>query len=135
MSYQQQCPEADISVTMETMRPSVLIVDDNARFRASASEMLEVEGFDVVGSVADGVSAVEAVAALSPDVVLLDIQLPGMDGLVVAERLAGVPDAPIVVLTSSHDAAAYGDRLARSAARGFIPKGALSGETLAQLVA
>jgi CheY-like chemotaxis protein len=120
---------------MDAMRPTLLIVDDNARFRASASEMLGVEGFDVVGSVADGASAIEAVAALSPDVVLLDIQLPGMDGLTVAERLAAEPDPPVVVLTSSHDAADYGDRLARTPARGFIPKSALSGESLAQVVA
>jgi CheY-like chemotaxis protein len=49
-----------------------------------------------------------AVAVLRPEIVLLDVQLPDLDGLAVAEQLASAPDAPAVVLISSHDAAAYG---------------------------
>ena len=104
------------------MRPTVLIVDDHAAFRASARALLEAEGFDVVGEAADGAEAVEAVAVLRPAIVLLDIQLPDLDGLAVAEQLAAVPDAPAVVLISSRDAAAYGPRLRATPARGFIPK-------------
>src|SRR6266508_727837 len=64
----------------------------------------------------------------------LDIQLPDLDGLAVAEQLAVAPDAPAVVLISSRDAAAYGPRLQATPARGFIPKRGLSGEALAALI-
>jgi DNA-binding NarL/FixJ family response regulator len=116
------------------MRPTLLIVDDHAGFRASARALLEAEGFDVIGEAADGAQALRAVAELQPEIVLLDIQLPGLDGIEVAEQLAGGADPPVVVLVSSRDAAAYGPRLRESAVRGFIPKGALSGEALAALV-
>jgi DNA-binding NarL/FixJ family response regulator len=116
------------------MRPTVLIVDDHAAFRASARALLQAEGFDVVGEAADGVGAMEAVAVLRPEIVLLDVQLPDLDGLAVAEQLAAVPDAPAVVLISSRDAAAYGPRLRATPARGFIPKSGLSGEALAALI-
>ena len=89
------------------MRPTVLIVDDHAAFRASARALLQAEGFDVVGEAADGAAAVAAVAVLRPEIVLLDLQLPDLDGLRVAEQLAGAPDPPAVVLISSRDAAAY----------------------------
>ena len=115
------------------MRPTVLIVDDHAAFRASARALLQAEGFDVVGEATDGAEAVEAVAVLRPEIVLLDIQLPDLDGLTVAEQLATVPDAPAVVLISSRDAAAYGARLQATPACGFIPKSGLSGEALAAL--
>ena len=115
------------------MGPTVLIVDDHAAFRASARALLQAEGFDVVGEAADGAEAVEAVAVLRPEIVLLDIQLPDLDGLTVAEQLATVPNAPAVVLISSRDAAAYRPRLQATPARGFIPKSGLSGEALAAL--
>jgi DNA-binding NarL/FixJ family response regulator len=111
----------------------VLIVDDHAAFRASARALLEAEGFEVVGEAAGGAEAVEAVAVLRPAIVLLDIQLPDLDGLAVAELLAAAPDAPAVVLISSRDAATYGPRLQATPARGFISKSGLSGEALAAL--
>jgi DNA-binding NarL/FixJ family response regulator len=117
------------------MRRSVLIVDDHADFRHSASALLEAEGFDVVGEASDGPRAIEAVARLRPDVVLLDIQLPGVDGLSVAEQLAIGPDPPAVVLISSRDAAAYGARLEHAPARAFIQKSALSGDAISALIA
>jgi len=116
------------------MRPTVLIVDDHEAFRASARALLEAEGFRVIGQAGDGMEAVAAVAALRPDIVLLDIQLPGPDGLAVAEQLASRSDPPAVVLISSRDAAAYGPRLREVPARGFIPKSGLSGEALAAMV-
>lgn len=113
----------------------MLIVDDHDEFRTAARALLEADGFTVVGEAGDGEAAIAAVAALRPDVVLLDIQLPGVDGLAVATRIASRPDAPAVVLTSSRDAASYGPRLARTTARGFITKSELSGAGLARLVA
>jgi CheY-like chemotaxis protein len=119
--------------TISGMRPTVLIVDDHAAFRASARALLQAKGFEVIGEATDGTEAVEAVAVLRPQIVLLDIQLPDLDGLAVAEQLARAAEAPAVVLISSRDAAAYGPRLQATPARGFIPKQGLSGEALAAL--
>jgi DNA-binding NarL/FixJ family response regulator len=112
----------------------VLIVDDHSAFRNSARALLQAEGFDVVGEAADAAAALRAVAVLRPEIVLLDIRLPDLDGLALAEQLAAGSNAPAVVLTSSRDAAAYGSRLQTTPARGFIPKSALSGAALAALV-
>jgi DNA-binding NarL/FixJ family response regulator len=120
--------------TINGVGSTVLIVDDHAAFRASARALLEAEGFDVVGEAADGAGALRAVAILRPAIVLLDIHLPDLDGLAVAEQLATIPDAPAVVLTSSRDAASYGPRVHTVPARGFIPKSALTGDALAALV-
>ena len=117
------------------MRPTVLIVDDHAEFRRSAGALLEAEGFAVVAEAADGDEALAAVARVRPQIVLLDVQLPGADGFVVAERLAAGRDPPLVVLISSREAAAYGPRLRAAPARGFISKRELSGSALAALMA
>jgi CheY-like chemotaxis protein len=116
------------------VRPTVLIVDDHDGFRESARALLEAEGFTVVGDAADGAAAVAAVARLRPDVVLLDIQLPGADGFAVAGRLAAGPDPPRVVLISSREAAAYGPRVGAAPVCGFLAKRELSGAALAVLV-
>ena len=83
------------------MSRSVLIVDDHAVFRRVAWALLEAEGFAVVGEAADGETALTEAARLRPGLVLLDIQLPDLDGFEVAARLAGLADSPAVVLTSS----------------------------------
>ncbi len=119
---------------MWTMRPRVLIVDDHAAFRESASALLEAEGFDVVGEAADGEEAIGEIERLRPEIVLVDIQLPGLDGFGVAERLAGNADAPVVILISSRDAGAYGSRVDEAPVRGFLAKRSLSGAALADLV-
>jgi DNA-binding NarL/FixJ family response regulator len=112
---------------------SVLIVDDHPSFRAGARRMLEASGYSVIGEAADGEGALEAVRELSPDLVLLDVQLPDIDGFEVAARLRDSGAAPTIVLTSSRDRADFGDALAESPVRGFIAKGELSGATLAEL--
>lgn len=116
------------------MRPTVLIVDDHAAFRESASALLEAEGFEVVGVAADGPAAIIAAARLRPQVVLLDVRLPGQDGFEVAQLLSASPEPPAVVLISSRDASTYGARLAAAPVKGFIAKRELSGATLAALV-
>jgi DNA-binding NarL/FixJ family response regulator len=116
------------------MRPSVLIVDDHADFREAASTLLESEGFSVVGAAADGDAAIAAAERLHPEVVLLDVQLPGLDGFAIADLLARTSVPPAVVLISSREAATYGRRLEAAPVRGFIPKRALSGAALAALV-
>ncbi len=112
----------------------MLIVDDHDGFRESARALLEAEGFAVVGDAADGAGALAAVPRLRPEVVLLDVQLPDVDGFTVAARLAALPDPPRVVLISSRDAAAYGPRLDAAPVRGFLAKRELSGAALAALV-
>jgi DNA-binding NarL/FixJ family response regulator len=113
---------------------SILIVDDDQRFRGIARRLLESEGFDVVGEAEDGRAALAAARELDPDVVLLDVQLPDLDGLEVAERLAG-DGGPAVVLTSTRDEADFGSQLQESGARGFVPKDELSAERIAKLCA
>ncbi len=116
------------------MPTTVLIVDDHDAFRDSASALLEAEGFAVIGHVAGGVAALAAVERLRPEVVLLDVQLPDLDGFAVAERLAATDEPPRVVLISSRDADAYGPRLAAARMCGFLAKRELSGAALAALV-
>jgi CheY-like chemotaxis protein len=113
---------------------AVLIVDDNARFRARARQLLEPDGYAVVAEAADGASALEAARRQRPDVVLLDIGLPDMSGLTVAELLTNEPGGPAVVLTSTHDAADFGDRIAGCGARGFVPKASFSTEKITALL-
>jgi DNA-binding NarL/FixJ family response regulator len=113
---------------------TVLIVDDHDAFRRDARALLAVEGFEVVGEAADGRTAIAEAARLRPRLVLLDVQLPDVDGFEVAARLAESADPPAVVLTSSRGVSAYRRRLADSPARGFLPKSELSGEAVAALL-
>ena len=114
--------------------PSVLIVDDHPSFRASARMILESEGWNVVGEAADGTRALAAAAELQPDLVLLDIQLPDLDGFEVSSRLASNGGGPVVILVSSRDCEDYGSLAFSSGARGFIPKAELSGAALEALL-
>jgi CheY-like chemotaxis protein len=110
---------------------SVLIVDDHPGFRLRARRLLEAEGWNVVGEAGDAAEALRAAEDLQPEVVLLDVHLPDVNGLCVARTLSG--DAA-VVLTSSRDASDFADRLAGSGARGFVPKSELSGDALSALL-
>jgi DNA-binding NarL/FixJ family response regulator len=121
------------------MAVTVLIVDDHPSFRATARLLLEVEGYDVVGEARDGAEAIEAAGRLKPDLVLLDVNLPDIDGFEVASRLTkpanGTPSSgPAVILTSSRDSSDFGSLVGASGARGFIPKAELSGASLAALL-
>lgn len=123
-----------VCATLVRMAASVLIVDDHDGFRAFARALLQAEGFEVVGEAGDGASALRAVEQLGPDLVLLDVQLPDLDGFEVTERLAANGNPPAVVLVSTRDAASYRRRLAETSARGFISKGELSGAALAAVL-
>ncbi|MEA2364926.1 MAG: hypothetical protein QOI32_438 [Thermoleophilaceae bacterium] len=116
------------------MTRTVLIVDDHPSFRASARMLLEGEGYRVIGEAEDGESAIRAVTELKPDVVLLDVQLPDIDGIEVAARLTANGSGPAIVLTSSRDLADLGPVRDRGDVRGFIPKAELSGAALEALL-
>jgi DNA-binding NarL/FixJ family response regulator len=121
------------------MRPfqtvqTFLVVDDHPSFRKTARVLLESEGFEVVGEAADGASALEAAKTLRPEVVLLDIMLPDIDGFEVAAALVANGNPAAIVLTSSHDARDFGTLIEESGARGFISKAELSAETLRELL-
>ena len=113
---------------------SVLIVDDHPSFRATARAVLQAEGYEIVGEAADGAAALEAARTLRPELVLLDVQLPDTDGFAIAAELTRGGHGPLVVLTSSRDAADFGPLIAESGARGFVPKAELSGLALSALL-
>jgi DNA-binding NarL/FixJ family response regulator len=117
------------------MGASVLIVDDHAGFRRSARRILEIDGYEIVGEAEDGRSAIDAARRLRPDIVLVDVNLPDLDGFEVAREIAEQPGAPAIVLTSSHDREDLGESLPSSRAAGFVPKDELCGAAVAALVA
>jgi DNA-binding NarL/FixJ family response regulator len=115
------------------MGKTVLIVDDHPSFRTSARRMLEADGYEVIGEAADGSSAIDAARELQPDIVLLDIRLPDVDGFQVADRLAANGATPAIVLTSSRDRSDFDYEIVASPAQGFVPKSDLSAEAITLL--
>lgn len=114
----------------------VALADDHPLFREGVRKALSMApDISLVGEAADGEAALSAVLLLHPDVVLLDVQLPGLDGIAVARLIALPPDAPRVVLISSRDEAVYGSRIAASGAKAFIAKQDLSGAVLTAALA
>jgi DNA-binding NarL/FixJ family response regulator len=116
------------------MARSVLVVDDHAGFRGVARRLLECDGYEVVGEAADGAEALVAARAHAPDLALVDVYLPDIDGFEVASQLAALPGGPEVILTSSHEQAEFEHLLNGNAARGFVPKDELSREALEGLL-
>jgi two-component system response regulator EvgA len=113
----------------------ILIIDDNAAFRAAARRLLEQEGFVVVADVDNSVSGLEEARRQRPDLVLLDVQLPDLDGFEVAERLARLEGQIEVILTSTLDGSDFGALVASSPVAGFIPKAELSAAAIEALLA
>ena len=117
------------------LRPTrVLIVDDHAPFRSIARQILSTAGFLIVGEGVDGAEAIRACGELCPDLVLLDVQLPDIDGFAVAAVLTARVDPPAVVLVSSRSRTDYGSRIEDCRACGFIAKEALSGDAVRSLL-
>ena len=112
----------------------VLIVDDNAGFRAALGRLLAPRGFAVVAEAATGEDGVEQARVHRPDLAIVDVQLPGIDGFAVAEQLARLDPALPVVLTSSLDRADLGGLVEESPARGFVAKAELSARAIEELL-
>lgn len=108
----------------------MLIIDDHPGFRARVRALLAAAGYLVVGEAGDGESGMQMARDLTPDVVLLDVQLPDISGFEVAGRMRGAPHPPAIILISSRDAADYGRRIQRSGVRAFISKADLSARKL-----
>ncbi len=101
----------------------MLIVDDDALVRAGLSMMLAGSaGIEIVGEAADGSEVPAAVSAHQPDVVLMDIRMPKVDGLTATERVRAAPDAPEVIVLTTFDADDYVLRALRAGAGGFLLK-------------
>jgi DNA-binding NarL/FixJ family response regulator len=116
------------------MPPRIVIVDDDPAFLATVRLLLEAEGFVVVGEALNGLDGVAAVAEHDPDIVLVDVNLPDIDGFEVVQRVADGGRSPPVVLTSIRSQADFGDLVETSGARGFIMKAEISGEALAEIL-
>ena len=93
-------PATETDVTLVPPRVRVVLAEDEAIVRLDLKETLEEEGYEVVGDTGRGDHAVELVAELDPDVVILDIRMPGLDGIEAASRIAASHDAAVVILTA-----------------------------------
>lgn len=110
----------------------VLIVDDQAPFRrAMAAVVEETDGFEVVGEASTGEESVEAAHTLRPDLVLMDVNLPDIDGLEATRRLRASESPPVVLLLSTYDEDAGEGFVAESGAAGYVTKSAFGPDRLA----
>ena len=116
------------------MTRTVIVVDDHPSFRRCVRTLLVLEGFEVVGEAEDGERAIALVPELEPELVLLDVQLPDLNGFEVASRLLARDPGLAIVLVSSRDRSQYGSLVETSGARGFITKDDLSGAALGRLL-
>lgn len=115
-------------VEEKTLR--VVIADDHAILRQGLRQLLEDEGFDVVGEAADGQEAIERVMELHPDVVLLDVSMPGLGGIQAAQKLTVLcPETKVVMLTV-HQVEEYIAEALKAGARGYVLKDAAAAEVI-----
>ncbi|ANZ38646.1 Fis family transcriptional regulator [Lentzea guizhouensis] len=94
----QQAAEAQSEATRKA--PRVLVAEDEALIRLDLVEMLREEGYDVAGEAADGEEAIKLATELNPDLVILDVKMPKVDGIEAAQHIAGNRIAPVVILTA-----------------------------------
>lgn len=115
------------------MTVRVVIVDDQEPFRQAARMVVELtDGFEVVGEAETGEASIDVVGELDPDLVLMDVNLPGIDGLEATRRiLAGAPNARVILVLSTYEAEEYAPRAAEAGAAAYIPKSAFGPDTLA----
>jgi len=115
------------------MAVKVLIVDDQASFRAAAADVVRASaGFELIGEAANGEDAVESASRLRPDLVLMDVNLPGINGLEATRRILANRTDVVVFLLSTYDREDLGTRLNGSGASTFIPKAGFDSATLVE---
>ena len=112
----------------------VVIVDDQVPFRAAANAVFDLaEGFEVVGEAASGEAAAEVVASLRPDLVLMDINLPGISGIEATRRMVASSPTPAIVLVSTYEADDLPEEAPSSGALGYVHKERLTPELVEKL--
>jgi DNA-binding NarL/FixJ family response regulator len=118
------------------MQLRCLVVDDNSSFREETRRLLEQQGIEVVGGAGSGNEALQQIAELRPDVVLIDIDLGEESGLELARRLdSNAPHAaPRMILISLHDESDYADLIEASPAVGFVAKTELSAAAITRML-
>lgn len=113
------------------MTVRVLIVDDQEPFRLAARMVVDVtDGFEVVGEAETGEDGVTMAADLNPDLVLMDVNLPGIDGLEATRRILAAAGPPVVLLLSTYEEAEYAPRCAECGASSYVPKSAFGPDRL-----
>lgn len=108
----------------------ILLVDDNRRFLAAVQRFLTRESFEVVGQALSGKAALEQVARLKPDLVLMDLAMPQMNGLEATRLIKAQSNPPRVVMLTLHDSPAYASEAKAAGADGFIAKSDLGSQLL-----
>ena len=110
-------------------RPRILLADDHPDFVAAAARLLEGE-YEVVGAAGDGESVLREAAHLRPDLVLLDISMPGLNGIEAATRLRAAGDAPAIVFLTVHSDADYVRAALAAGASGYVVKSHIASDLL-----
>jgi DNA-binding NarL/FixJ family response regulator len=112
----------------------VLIVDDQVPFREASRMVIDMtDGFEFAGEAENGHRALELVTDLRPDLVLMDVQMPGMDGIETTRKISALPDPPAVVVMSTHESGDYVGVAVAAGAIGFVPKSQFGFDTLAEM--
>jgi DNA-binding NarL/FixJ family response regulator len=112
----------------------VLIVDDQTPFREASKMVVEMtDGFEVVGEAENGEQAVALATSLRPDLVLMDVQMPGIDGLEATRRITALDDPPHVLVMSTHESGNYDAPALDAGAIGFLPKSSFSMDALEEV--
>ena len=112
----------------------VLIVDDQLPFREASRMVVEMtDGFEVVGEAENGEEGVDLAERLRPDLVLMDVQMPGIDGLEATRRITSLPEPPVVLVMSTHESGSYDGPAQAAGAIGFVPKSQFSMDTLEEV--
>lgn len=106
----------------QSMKTRVVIADDDVITRLDIREALEFQGYEVVGEAADGIDAVELCSQLKPDVILLDVKMPVMDGLTAAKLIAGAQNEIAVIMLTAYNDRQFVDKAGEFGALGYLVK-------------